>query len=235
MQAIFMLLRCALCASLLPALYATAQDKTAAGTPVSNDATVDYQVDNIPQGQLTTNTASLTVDRLVDVVVTTPASTINVVPSQTPDIVYQVTNEGNDNQQYILNWVMNNGMAVSSVAATYYIDDGDGVFQDDGTDGAATAITVGEIGTASENTGGLTVDIAPGQIVWVVLTPTIDPSNPAGQPGELHLVADSHNPATSLDTGYGETPGNETTNATTNPDTGPADTVLADALFPPPT
>ena len=77
---------------------------TQAGTSVSNTFTLDYKVGGVDQPQIdSTATPTLfTVDRLVDLTVTSNGDN-TVAPGATDEeLVFSVTNEGNDTQAYSL-------------------------------------------------------------------------------------------------------------------------------------
>ncbi len=82
---------------------------TAAGTSVENIFTLDYQVGGVDQTQITNDGAvgnddptAFTVDRLIDLNVDSTVDT-DVTPGSTDQaLVYTLTNEGNDTQQYNL-------------------------------------------------------------------------------------------------------------------------------------
>lgn len=81
---------------------------TAAGTPVTNTATISYAVGGVDQADITSAPADFLVDRKVDLDVTGDSSTpIKVTPSSigvnaTPvnQLIYTLTNEGNDTQDF---------------------------------------------------------------------------------------------------------------------------------------
>ncbi len=82
---------------------------TAAGTSVENIFTLDYQVGGVDQTQITNDgtggndaPTAFTVDRLIDLNVDSTTDT-NVTPGSTDQaLVFTLTNEGNDTQQYDL-------------------------------------------------------------------------------------------------------------------------------------
>ncbi|MEL6370751.1 MAG: hypothetical protein AAFR03_08525 [Pseudomonadota bacterium] len=178
---------------------------TDAGTQVENTFTLDYQVNSISQTQLS-NTATpttFTVDRIVDVTVTSTGNT-NVTPGATGQtLVFSVLNSGNDNQAYELSAadVASDDFDATSLTATVFVDDGNGTF-DAGADGPGVAYTLGS-GTA-------TADIAPDAVLFVVLTGDIPASVTNGQTDSVVLTANSLNPTASLDASYSATPGTET-------------------------
>jgi uncharacterized repeat protein (TIGR01451 family) len=184
-------------------------------------------VGGVPQTQIN-NTGSptrFTVDRIVDLTVTSQGDT-SVTPGATGQIlVYRVRNDGNDRQAYSLalkDFAPDDfDIAFGSITTRYFVDDGDGVFEPGADDGAGTAYTAGS--------GAATSDILPDRILWVRLTADIPGSATNTQRDEITVIANSLNPATSLDPLYSGTPGAETTAAAgPNNMTGEAQNVLAD-------
>lgn len=91
--------RLAFAAGLMWTAMPTAYALTAAGTDVSNSATVDYSVSGVPQTQKLSNTVTFKVDRVIDLAVAeSGGAATGVAPSATsPDtlLVYTVTNNSN--------------------------------------------------------------------------------------------------------------------------------------------
>jgi len=199
---------------------------TDAGTSVSNSFTLDYKVGGVDQAQIDTSGAptTFTVDRKVDVTVSTAANA-TVTPGQTgADLVFGVTNTGNDNIAYRLSLtdVGADSFDIGTYAARYYVDaGGDGVFTPGVDDaGAGVAYTLG---------AGVTADVAPDATIWVVISGDVPGSATNGQTDGVNLVADSYYPAASRDSAYSATPGTNITAAVSNAMNGAADSVLADA------
>lgn len=199
---------------------------TDAGTSVSNSFTLDYKVGGVDQTQIDTSGAptTFTVDRKVDVTVSTAANA-SVTPGQTgAELVFGVTNAGNDNTAYRLSLtdVGADSFDIGTYAARYYVDaGGDGVFTPGVDDaGAGVSYTLG---------AGVTADVAPDATIWVVISGDVPGSATNGQTDGLILVADSYYPTASLDAAYSATPGTNITAAASNAMNGAADSVLADA------
>ena len=203
---------------------------TDAGTSVQNTFTLDYEVNSVAQTQITNDgiggnpaPTAFTVDRLVNVTVTSQGD-LSVTPNaQDQDLVFAVRNDGNDNQAYslALENLAGDDFDPTGVTVAYFVDDGDGLYEPGADDGAGTAYTAGS-GTA-------TADIAPDAILWVVITGDIPGTVTNGQSADIALLADSLNPAASLDPGYTATPGNQTVaEVGVNNVTGEAQNVLAD-------
>ncbi|MFN3958552.1 MAG: hypothetical protein ACK4NP_01420, partial [Parvularculaceae bacterium] len=196
-----------------------------AGATVSNSFTLDYQVGGVAQTQIDTSGAPtlFTVDRKVDLTVTT-VSNATVSPGQIgARVVYGVLNSGNDNTAWRLSLkdVGADTLDIGTYSAVYYADAGnDGVFTPGVDDaGAGTAYTLG---------AGVTADVAPDATIWVILTANVPISATDGQFDDVILIADSYFPTVSLDPAYASTPGTEITAAATNTLTGAAQDVLAD-------
>lgn len=199
---------------------------TGAGTSVSNSFTLDYDVGGVAQTQIDTSgtPTTFTVDRKVDVTVSA-AVNASVAPGETgAELVYGVTNAGNDNIAYRLSLadVGTDSFDIGTYAARYYADAGaDGVFTPGVDDaGAGTAYTLG---------AGVTADVAPDATIWVVISGDVPGTATNGQTDDVILLADSYYPTASLDAAYSATPGTNITAAAVNAMTGEADSVLADA------
>ena len=67
---------------------------TQAGTIITNSVSVDYQINNVPQGSKTGST-SFVVDRMIDLVVTDKADVYTGPSSTMSTLVYLVTNNSN--------------------------------------------------------------------------------------------------------------------------------------------
>ncbi len=198
---------------------------TSAGTSVSNSFTLDYQVGGVSQTQIdTSGTPTLfTVDRRVDLTVTTVANA-TVSPGQTgARVVYGVLNSGNDNTAWRLSVkdIAADTFDIATYTAVFYTDaGGDGIFTPGVDDaGAGTSYTLG---------AGVTPNVAPDATLWVVLTGNIPAGATNGQFDDVALIANSFYPTASLDPAYASTPGTEITAAASNTLTGAAQDVLAD-------
>lgn len=210
------------CVFAIDAAHAAGTD---AGTSVSNTFTLDYQVGGVSQTQITPGApTTFTVDRKIDLDVASLGD-VNVSPGATgQQLVFRVRNDGNDNQAYSLSLEDLAGDdfdATLAAAATIYVDDGDQSFEPGGDDGAGVAYTLG-----SPTASG---DIAPDAFLWVVISGDIPGGRPDGDIDGVILLADTLNPATSLDPGYTATPGTEANGSgVANVENGEAQNVLAD-------
>ncbi|GAB4277068.1 MAG: hypothetical protein Kow0092_32860 [Deferrisomatales bacterium] len=106
---------------------------TAAGTVVSNSASVDYQVGGIDQDAVSSNTATFKVDRKVDLTVATSESAaVSVYPGSSGNVLtFTVTNDGNDTFDFAL--------ATTAVATSAAAKFGG---EDDDIDAASVAVYV---------------------------------------------------------------------------------------------
>lgn len=189
---------------------------TAAGTDVQNTFTLDYQVSGVAQPTIdnTATPTQFTVDRLVDLTVASNGDTTVAPGAQDQDLVFSLTNDGNDTQAYDLTVVDETGDEFSSTGTNvvYYVDDGDGVFEPGGDDGAPITYN----GTA-------TGDVAPDDTLWVVVESDIPTGLTDADEDVVSLVADTLEPSTSASAG---TP--LTADSDGNSLTGAAENVLAD-------
>ena len=195
---------------------------TDAGTTVSNSFTLDFSVGGVPQTQITPPASTdFTVDRLVNVTVTSQGDT-SVAPGQTgAETVFSVVNIGNDAQQYAftIEDVAGDDFDIATYTLTYYRDTNDNGVLEVGTDTL--------VGTIAQ--GAASADVAPDERLFVVVSGDIPGSAADTDQDQIALIADSLNPAISLDPGYTGTPGAQTV-ADTGGNTigGEAENVLAD-------
>jgi uncharacterized repeat protein (TIGR01451 family) len=196
---------------------------TEAGTAVNNSFTLDYKVSSVSQTQIDTSGSptSFVVDRNVDVTVTSLGNT-NVTPGATgQQLVYSVLNAGNDNQAYQLSLkdVGSDTFDATGLSVLYYVDDGNGTFEPGAADGAGVAYTPGV---------GVSADIAPDDVLWVVVSGTIPIAATNGQQDDVILIANSFDPTAWINLASA-TPGSETAGAGAGTDTaGGVENVLAD-------
>ncbi len=197
---------------------------TEAGTAVNNSFTLDYKVGGVSQTQIDTSGSptSFVVDRKVDVTVTSLGDT-NVSPGATgQQLSYSVLNSGNDNQAYQLSLkdVGADAFDAASLSILYYVDDGNGTFEPGAADGSGASYTPGV---------GVTADIAPDAVLWVVVSGNIPAGATNGQQDDVILVANSFDPTAWVNLASA-TPGSETTGAAAGTDTaGAVENVLADS------
>ncbi|MGL6159617.1 hypothetical protein [Microbulbifer sp.] len=121
---------------------------TAAGTSVENTATVDYQVGGVPQTPVDSNTATFTVDRVVDMTLTADDSPVSTVPGASGQVTgYTLTNTSNAPLDFDFSALNLSGTDMGALGVdnqdgtsiSVFLDvDGNGVY-DPGTDTAASA------------------------------------------------------------------------------------------------
>lgn len=154
-----------------PALAATA-----AGTTVSNSATIDYKVGGINQQSITSSAVTFLVDRKVDLtVVTDQVAAVNVIPGSSGNVLtFTLSNTGNDTFDYTLSAVALAGGAahfggtdnINASATAVYVESGANAGYQSGEDTAtsvdnlAAAATVKLYIVASFSTGLSNNDIA---------------------------------------------------------------------------
>ena len=193
---------------------------TPADTTVSNTFTLDYKVGGVDQPQIDSSATPtiFTVDRLIDLTVTSNGPN-NTSPGATDqELVFSVTNLGNDTQAYDLSTVEETAApdtfdtdapAGSVPELVYYIDDGNGTFEPGAADGAPVTYN-----PASPP------ELGPDEVLWVVVTQDIPTSATDGDQADVSLVADTLEPLT----GDPVTADGDGTNALT----GDAENVLID-------
>ena len=199
---------------------------TPAGTNVQNTFTLTYDVGGVTQPVIDTSDpgdpngpTEFTVDRLIDLTVASQGDN-TVAPGATDEeLVFSVTNDGNDTQAYALAVVEEGGddfdtndPAGATPVLVYYIDDGDGVYEPGAGDGAAVTYDAAN-----------PPELGPDDVLWVVVTQDIPVSTPDSQEAEVTLVADTLEPAASPNAGDAVTADSDG-----NTLTGAAENVLAD-------
>ena len=200
---------------------------TPAGTNVQNTFTLTYDVGGVAQPPIDTSDpgdpngpTEFTVDRLIDLTVATQGDN-TVAPGATDEeLVFSVTNDGNDTQAYSLTVVEEGGDAIdtddpagATPALVYYIDDGNGTFEPGGADGSPVTYN-----PASPP------ELGPDDVLWVVVTQDIPTSAVDGDTADVSLVVDTLEPSTSPNAGTPVVADADGTNALT----GAAENVLAD-------
>jgi len=199
---------------------------TPAGTNVQNTFTLTYDVGGVEQPPIDTSDpgdpngpTEFTVDRLIDLTVASNGDN-TVAPGATDEeLIFSVTNDGNDTQAYALSVVEegsddfdSNDPAGATPVIVYYIDDGDGVYEPGAGDGAAVTYDPAN-----------PPELGPDDVLWVVVTQDIPVGTADASTADLSLVADTLEPAASPNAG---TP--VTADGDGNTLTGAAENVLAD-------
>ena len=161
---------------------------TDAGTTVTNTFTLDYSVGATPQPQITNATpagnggalTTFTVDRLVDLSITTLDPTQSVAPNSVDNTIrYRLTNDGNDTQAYDLTTVTSGDFTPTNIVITYYVDlNGSGT-----RDGGETLETY-TLGTPTQ-------DVPADVSVYVFVESDVPTATPDGDSATIALVADT--------------------------------------------
>ena len=164
-------------AILLPS-PAFAQAKTPAGTTIANTATASYDGANgAPRESVDSNTVTIRVDELVDVVVATSTAPVPVVAGSTRQVTsFSVTNSGNGPENYRLAATgVLPGDEFDPTNTTIIIDNGDGVYEE-GVDLPYTP-------------GGNDPTLTPDQTRVVFVLSDIPQGAAEGQTGRVQLTA----------------------------------------------
>lgn len=179
---------------------------TPAGTIINNSATATYDLPGGGEGNVTSNTVSLTVDELLDVsAASTDGGDVTVTPGATNQLLtFRVTNAGNGSEAFSLTARDTAGGDDFDPAATsIVIDNGNGVY-----DPAIDTIYVA---------GSNDPVLAPDGSVLVFVLSSIPAGATNGQRGRLDLVAEAVTgtgaPGTSF-AGRGQGGGNAVVGAT---------------------
>ncbi len=193
---------------------------TAAGTNVQNTFTLDYQVSGISQPTIdnTGTPTEFTVDRLVDLTVASSGDTTVAPGATNQELVFTVTNNGNDTQAYSFALVNEAGdqFDTTGLNINYIIDNGTGGVCD-ATDlaGTTTAYTPGS--------GAASADLAADAVICVIVDGDIPAVLVDADTSDISLVSDTLQPTT------GGSPGTAVVaDAGGNTLTGAAENVLAD-------
>ena len=195
---------------------------TAAGTNVQNTFTLNYQVGGTDQPEIENSgtPTEFTVDRLVDLTVASSGDA-TVAPGATDqELVFTVTNNGNDTQAYSFALVNESGddfNTTGTLSINYIIDDGTGgVCDADDLAGSMTAYTPGS--------GDASADLPADGVICVVVEGDIPAVLADADEAELSLVSDTLQPTTGASAGTAVV-----ADAGGNTLTGAAENVLADA------
>lgn len=193
---------------------------TAAGTNVQNTFTLDYQVGGTDQSTIDNlgTPTEFTVDRLIDLTVASSGDTTVAPGAIEQELMFTVTNNGNDTQAYDFSLVNESGDDFDATGLTiYYIIDNGTDSVCDATDLASsmTAYTPGS-GTASE-------DLAADSVICVVVDGSIPAARVDTDTADISLVSNTLDPTT------GTSPGTAVVaDSDGNTLTGDAENVLAD-------
>ena len=191
-----------------------ANNFTAADTAVSNTFTLTYDVGGVPQPPIDSDDPGdpngptvFTVDRLIDLTVESLGDETAAPGSTNEELVFSLQNLGNDDQAYSLTAIEETGPAGeidtddpadSTAVIQYYIDDGDGVFETDGSDG--TLVTYDPANPPV---------LGPDEVLWVVVTQDIPTSAVDGNTADITLLADTLDPTGPFAETVNDTNGND--------------------------
>ncbi len=185
----------------------TENNYTAAGANVSNTFTLNYNVSGTPQTQIDNisgipgdpdGPTEFTVDRLVDLTVNSEGDNTVAPGATNEELIFSVVNDGNDTFDYVLSVVEEGGDDINTddpvapaVVISYYIDDGDGIYEPGAGDGA----------TATTYNPANPPQLGPDDVLWVVITQDIPAGAVDGNTADISLIADtvdsvSHVPVT---------------------------------------
>lgn len=169
---------------------------TTAGTVITNEVTVNYQVGGVSQTQEEASN-NVTVDRKVDLSVAASDNTATSVSPGSEDqaVTFEVVNLSNDSLDFALSAAQVGGDDFDPVVDTdfrFYADDGDGVF-----DGGDTLITHIDALAADDTfvvhvvTDSIPLDRVTGDIASITLTATARTDDGAATLGAAFVVATS--------------------------------------------
>lgn len=164
---------------------------TPADTTVSNTFTLDYNVGGVPQPQITPPAPTdFVVDRLIDLVVADEFDATTVPDASDVEVVFTVTNNGNDEQGYALSFAedpanpFDTETPVSALPElAYYIDT---------TGTAAYDDTIATTAYDSNNPP----ELMPDEVLWVVVTQDIAADAADGETSDVVLLAQTLVPNT---------------------------------------
>jgi len=190
---------------------------TPAGTNVQNTFTLDYRVSGVDQPQIDTTATptEFTVDRLIDLTVTSNGDTTVAPGAVDQELVFSLTNDGNDTQAFSLAIVEEttddfdtNDPVSATPVIVYYIDDGDGLYEPGvgaGLDGAP--ITYDPLNPPV---------LDPDDQIWVVVTQDVDSGEVDATQADISLVADTLDSTSPFAPVVGDGDGNSLTGAAEN-------------------
>ncbi|MEL7190463.1 MAG: hypothetical protein AAGK17_12995 [Pseudomonadota bacterium] len=149
-----------------------------AGTDITNNVTVQYQVGGVQQTDAT-DSDTFTVDRRVNVDVTAVGPAVNTNPgAQNAALAFDVTNLSNDDVDLSLDAVLTAGTAANISNIEIYLDaDGNGVL-------SAAELSAGPITFLDE--------VEADETVRVIVVGDIDLAAADGDSFDIALVADAH-------------------------------------------
>ncbi len=121
-------------------------------TLIQNSADIDYQVGGVDQATASSNIAEFRVDRRVDLTMTAPQTFAAATPNTQIVWPLVLTNEGNGDQGYRINFQADGGNTFQATNVYVYIDGGSTPFDLDATD---TLYSTLDGGTLNETFAGV--------------------------------------------------------------------------------
>lgn len=177
----------ALLMSISPAAFAIG---TAANSKVTNSFTLDYTAGGAQQATVSNQDDEIEfiVDRVIDLTVDSLGDKITMPGALGQDLVFSLSNTGNDLQAYNLRIVNENGdhsddhFDVTNIEILICQDDGDGIFEPGGDDGQFIP----------HNTRAQTQDLAADAVLWVAIRAAMPAAGlTTGQRGKVTLIAET--------------------------------------------
>jgi uncharacterized repeat protein (TIGR01451 family) len=174
--------RLAMAASLVLGAVPALAAATAAGTTVSNTASINFTVNGVPQTAQNSNTATFLVDRSINLtVVEQDASLITVVPGQTAAVTtFVVTNNSNSTEDFRLSAVNSANGTVALTGTDNFDTTGLSIFVESGA-------TAGY--QVAQDTATFIDELGPGQSKTVYVVANIPASQVDNDVGVVALTA----------------------------------------------
>lgn len=165
---------------------------TESATPVSNSASIDYQVGGVDQATQSSNVAEFIVDRKVDLTMTAPQSFASATPSTTIVWPLVLTNEGNADQGYRINFQADGGNSFEATNVRIFVDGGSTPSVLDAGD---TLYSTLDGGTLSETFAGVLniEDLANDGTLSLLVVADIPGTASDAQTATYHLIATTVN------------------------------------------
>ena len=172
-------------------------DQTAAGSTVSNTFTLNYEVSNTAQPEISnaTTPTQFTVDRRVDLVLTATNSALLTTPGATSVLTFELVNDGNDFAAYSFSIAdLDTGSGTfdaTSVEIRYLIDADNNNTADDGS----YALIAETATSAGSGAADVTANVEKGQKVFVQVSGTIPAGTEDNETDQITLIAQVRNPS----------------------------------------
>ena len=222
----------ALCLGFAGGAYAN-NDQTAAGSTVSNTFTLNYEVSNTAQPEISnaTTPTEFIVDRRVDLVLTATNSPSLTTPGATSVLTFELVNDGNDFAAYSFSIAdLDTGSGTfdaTPVTISYVIDTDNNGTLETGTDGTFQTI-VQTATNANAGAADVTADVEKGQKVFVQVSGTIPAGTADNDTDQITLIAQVRNPSAFINEVSGSAGAITVGDSGSNNPLGAAQNVLAD-------